>query len=127
MDRNRRVLSGLLCAAAATSTLLIGCARTWNVPEGLEQQFRRDALACERDAAQQAPAPRPASRSNVGFVHPTADYTMAPQGMRRDLGTASGGERAQRARLVDTCLEAKGYQPGLTGVSSRRYQSLSVQ
>ena len=112
MEGNRRaqVLSGLLRAAAATSIVLTGCAKTWIVPEGLEQQFRRDVFACERDAVHQSPAPRPASFSHVGFVHPTADYTMAPQGLRGELGTGSGA-RAQRARLVDACLEAKGYQP----------------
>jgi hypothetical protein len=130
MERNgrARVLSGLLCAAAATSTILTGCARTWTVPEGLEQQFRRDALACERDAAQQSPAPRPASASRVGFVHPTADYTMAPQGLRggAQLGTTSG-DRAQRARLVDTCMAAKGYQPGAASAGIRRDQMLTAQ
>lgn len=128
MERHRRaqVLSGLLCAAAATSTILTGCARAWTVPEGLEQQFRRDLLACERDAVHQSPAPRPASTSRVGFVHPTADFTMAPQGLRGELGTGSGA-RAQRARLVDTCLEAKGYQPRDTSASSRHSQSLSAQ
>jgi hypothetical protein len=99
-----------LCAAAATATILTGCARIWAVPEGADQQFRRDALACERDAALQSPAPRPpAARSPAGFVHPTADYTMAPQGLKNGPGTISG-ERAQRARLVDRCMEARGYR-----------------
>ena len=47
--------------------------------------------------------------AGAGFVHPTADYTMAPQGLHDELGTASGS-RAQRAWLVDRCMEAKGYR-----------------
>jgi hypothetical protein len=111
MERNERArrLGRLLCAAAATAAILTGCARIWTVPEGGDQQFRRDVLACERDAVRQSPAPRPAAISPAGFVHPTADYTMAPQGLKGELGTISG-ERAQRARLVDRCLEAKGYR-----------------
>jgi hypothetical protein len=113
MERNERArgLSGLLCATAATTLLLTGCAGAWSVPEGGEPQFQRDALACERDATAQSPAPRTSTKmpAPAGFVHPTADYTMAPQGLHDELGTASGS-RAQRAWLVDRCMEAKGYR-----------------
>jgi hypothetical protein len=103
-------MGGLLCAAAATSMILTGCARTWGVPVGAEAQFQRDAFACERDAAAQSPAPRAATTpAAAGFVHPTADYTMAPQGLHDELGTVSGS-RAQRTWLVDRCMEAKGYR-----------------
>jgi hypothetical protein len=113
MERHGRArwMGGLLCAAAGTSMLLSGCASTWSIPEGGEPQFQRDAFACERDAEAQSPAPRTSAKmpAPAGFVHPTADYTMAPQGLRDELGTASGS-RAQRAWLVDRCMEAKGYR-----------------
>lgn len=111
MERNARaqLMGGLLCAAAATSTILTGCANTWTVAEGGEQQFRRDAFACEREAAVQSPAPRMATTAPAGFVHPTAGYTMAPQGLHDELGS-SWGSQAQRAWLVDRCMEAKGYR-----------------
>lgn len=111
MERNARarLMGGLLCAAAATSMILTGCASTWRIPEGGEQQFRLDAFACERDAAMQSPTPRTAAMTPTGFVHPTANYTMAPQGLQDELGTTSGS-RAQRAWLVERCMEAKGYR-----------------
>jgi hypothetical protein len=113
MERNERArgMSGLLCATAASAMLLTGCAGTWSVPEGGGPQFRRDAFACERDATAQSPAPRTTATkpAPAGFVHPTADYTMAPQGLHDELGTGSGS-RAQRAWLVDRCMEAKGYR-----------------
>ncbi len=110
MERNARarLMGGLLWAAAATSVIVTGCARSWSVPEGGEQQFRRDAFACERDAAEQSPAPRTTTTTPTGFVHPSANFTMAPQGLPNELGSASGS-RAQRAWLVDRCMEAKGY------------------
>lgn len=113
MERNERTrgMGGLLCATAATAMLITGCAGVWSVPEGSEPQFQRDAFACERDATAQSPAPRTTvtKPAGAGFVHPTADYTMAPQGLHDELGTASGS-RAQRAWLVDRCMEAKGYR-----------------
>jgi hypothetical protein len=101
-------MGGLLCAAAATTMVLTGCARTWGGPEA-GSQAQRDVLACEGDAAAQSPAPRTPTTTPAGYVHPTADYTMAPGGMRDELGSASGS-RAQRAWLVDRCMEAKGYR-----------------
>ena len=52
MERNARarLMGGLLCAAAATSMILTGCAKTWRIPEGGEQQFRRDAFACDEQS-----------------------------------------------------------------------------
>jgi hypothetical protein len=109
-ERRARGPGRSLSIVAATVTVLTSCATTsWTVPEGGEQQFRRDIVACQLDAATASPAPRPAALSPFGFVHPTSDYTMAPQGLRGQLGTASG-ELAQRSALVDSCMEAKGHR-----------------
>ncbi|HEX7785992.1 MAG TPA: hypothetical protein VF653_07210 [Methylomirabilota bacterium] len=112
MDRNERArrYGRLCCLTAVTLTILTGCARSWSLADSADQQFRRDALACERDAERQSPTPKTESVAPVGFVHPRADYTMAPGGMPGRLGTQSG-TRSQRARLVDICMAAKGYGP----------------
>ena len=100
----------LLCLTAATLTILTGCAGRWWLFDGADAQFRRDAMACERDAALQSPTPRTVPTAPVGFVHPRADYTMGPGGLPNQLGTETG-TRAHRARLVDSCMEAKGHRP----------------
>ena len=100
----------LLCLTVATFAILTGCAGSWSLADGADAQFRRDAMACERDAALQSPTPRAVPTAPVGFVHPRADYTMAPGGLPNQLGTETG-TRSHRARLVDSCMEAKGYRP----------------
>ena len=91
--------------------MLTGCARSWSLSDSADEQFRRDALACERDAERQSPTPKRELAAPVGFVHPRADFTMAPGGMPSRLGTQTG-TRSQRARLVDICMDAKGYGAG---------------
>jgi hypothetical protein len=111
MEHNERArrYGRLLCVSAVTLTILTGCARSWSLSDSADEQFRRDALACERDAERQSPTPKTESAAPVGFVHPRADYTMAPGGLPSQLGTQTGA-RSQRARLVDICMEAKGHR-----------------
>jgi hypothetical protein len=100
----------LLGAVAAVIIILTGCSKTlWIIPPGgSEQQLLRDSYECRRDAATPTPAPRPASPASTGFVHPSPDYTMAPQGLQ-GLGTAPG-DQAQEEGLVARCIESKGYR-----------------
>ena len=101
-----RLLLGTVAAGIITLT---GCSETsWIIPPGgSEQQVRRDSYECQRDAAVLAPVPRPASPASTGFVHPSANYTMAPQGSQ-GLGAAPV-DRAQEG-LVARCMESKGYR-----------------
>jgi hypothetical protein len=110
MERDGRALrcGRLLCLTAATVIILSGCARSWSLADGADARFRRDAIACERAAAMQSPVPRTQPVAPLGFVHPRADYTMAPGGLQNQFGTDSGSW-SERARLVDSCMEAKGY------------------
>ena len=99
----------LLGAVAAVIIILTGCSKTlWIIPPGgSEQQLLRDSYACRRDAATPTPAPRPASPASTGFVHPSPDYTMAPQGLQ-GLGTAPGDQAQEEG--VARCMESKGYR-----------------
>mgnify|MGYP001560745287 CR=1 FL=1 len=82
---------------------LAGCTQVWVMPPGgTEAQFQRDAYVCERDAAGLPYAPR--------TVYPQipGGYGAPGQGLA-DLAGALGN-RAQRDRLFNQCMEAAGYR-----------------